>query len=624
MERGTKRKAASLASSPATAPPTKRHKTPRQLPQYYQIIRLPVAVETIQEKVDNRKYSSVSEIEGDVKRMILNAKEFNEPGSGVHLDAERIRKMAFNFFKTNNPAYKKSRHYTAVATPRPGDSPPEATTTLRLTASSKKSPTTNSQKRKRDTSASVKPQKRSESAQLKPEPMEVDEAPLEEGFKGLSFQKAQEKIIQELIEYTDPDVPQPIFTPFHFLPNRSLRDYYLTIKNPTSLKGIMKKVEGKQPKNPTNVTEYKSWDAFEHEVARIWSNAREYNEDGTDMHFLADEFEEAFKKRLLAAKKVVEEPTQTKLKLNMGDSNKAGTSSSLKLKLGSQKPSPAPATNNSVAPTSASSANTKASNDVAPAATESRPQTANAARSTTSPAKSAKLPNGSPAPVSKSVQVNGVMPPPASSTKATTGGNVHSTMPPPQNLPPQAHFTPPAYHQPTNSFDSKWRPKPHVKQDGAVGEPDILMSKVHMVTHPDLAAAKPFKITVPADKVMSQQSVTATLNSSHPAVRLQAELAEPLKGPHARPYRLFVSNNGVRQSQRVVQPDYAHMSNGLVNGTYAAAAKEKEKGPSWDVRLHPGTNRIEVECVAAAKPGSGSNDLVMEQVSLFVFQMKTQ
>jgi hypothetical protein len=58
---------------------------------------------------------------------------------------------------------------------------------------------------------------------------------------------------------------------------------------------VQKKVRGVQGRNPpTGITELKSWSAFEEEVSWIWRNAREYNEDGSDIYILAGEFEVSF------------------------------------------------------------------------------------------------------------------------------------------------------------------------------------------------------------------------------------------------------------------------------------------------------------------------------------------
>lgn len=59
-----------------------------------------------------------------------------------------------------------------------------------------------------------------------------------------------------------------------------------------SLKGVAKRIKGIHGRNDaTGVTDYKTWDKFEEGVSLIWRNARHYNEDGSDMYTLANEFE---------------------------------------------------------------------------------------------------------------------------------------------------------------------------------------------------------------------------------------------------------------------------------------------------------------------------------------------
>jgi hypothetical protein len=83
-----------------------------------------------------------------------------------------------------------------------------------------------------------------------------------------------------------------IFLPFHQLPSRSLKDYYAIIKDPVSLNAVQKKVRGVIGRNaPTGHTELKSWDAFEQMTSMIWMNAREYNEDGSDLYNVSIELE---------------------------------------------------------------------------------------------------------------------------------------------------------------------------------------------------------------------------------------------------------------------------------------------------------------------------------------------
>jgi hypothetical protein len=59
-----------------------------------------------------------------------------------------------------------------------------------------------------------------------------------------------------------------------------------------SLSAVQKRVRGVKGRDaPTGMTDLKSWDAFEEEVSHIWINARDYNEDGSEIHNLSIEFE---------------------------------------------------------------------------------------------------------------------------------------------------------------------------------------------------------------------------------------------------------------------------------------------------------------------------------------------
>ena len=52
---------------------------------------------------------------------------------------------------------------------------------------------------------------------------------------------------------------------------------------------MVRGIKGRE--KPTGVTLLKSWQAFEDEVSYIWNNAREYNEDGSDISKLAGQLE---------------------------------------------------------------------------------------------------------------------------------------------------------------------------------------------------------------------------------------------------------------------------------------------------------------------------------------------
>lgn len=77
------------------------------------------------------------------------------------------------------------------------------------------------------------------------------------------------------------------------MPDRNLyKEYYEIIKHPVSLRAILKLVRGTDGrKNSTKATPFKTWDAFEEEVSYIWRNAREFNEDGSEIVALAGSLE---------------------------------------------------------------------------------------------------------------------------------------------------------------------------------------------------------------------------------------------------------------------------------------------------------------------------------------------
>jgi hypothetical protein len=76
------------------------------------------------------------------------------------------------------------------------------------------------------------------------------------------------------------------------LPSRKLEDYYRYIKYPVSLKKVRKRVDGEHGRNEhTGITDFKSWDSFEEEISFIWRNAKDYNEDGSEMYELAGQLE---------------------------------------------------------------------------------------------------------------------------------------------------------------------------------------------------------------------------------------------------------------------------------------------------------------------------------------------
>jgi hypothetical protein len=132
--------------------------------------------------------------------LVQNAKSYNEKNSPIYQDAERVRKTASNWMVRNNPAYKDP-NYVAVATSVPGEDTNGAVSTP---------VTENAPRTRRGTLSNQTPKQtptRGRPAEPEPEPEpEPEEEPEEgdsEGFEGKSLQEAQEKIMDDLINYVD-------------------------------------------------------------------------------------------------------------------------------------------------------------------------------------------------------------------------------------------------------------------------------------------------------------------------------------------------------------------------------------------------------------------------------------
>ncbi|PGH13124.1 hypothetical protein AJ79_03831 [Helicocarpus griseus UAMH5409] len=289
--------------------------------QYYQAIRLPIALDTVENKLKKHEYPRLTPVECDLRRMVSNAKFYNDKGSAIFSNAERIRKLVASRMAIINPAYKDP-DYAPFATPVPEEEEEEE----------------EQEKSEEPEGAEDAEEEEKESAQQTPAVDQMIDSNDDENFnfEGETFESAQEKIIAGMIRLKDSD-GEEVFFPFLSMPDRNLyKEYYDIIKHPVSLRAILKLVRGTDGrKNSTKTTPFKTWDAFVEEVSYIWRNAREFNEDGSEIVLLAGSLEEYFHRLLAAARKKIPEPAPT----TNGDSS----APRLKLRMGSAAKTPEPA-----------------------------------------------------------------------------------------------------------------------------------------------------------------------------------------------------------------------------------------------------------------------------------------
>ncbi|CAI6281041.1 unnamed protein product [Periconia digitata] len=655
------------------------------IPEYYEVIKLPIALETIEGKLKRGEYSNLAQVESDQKRLVNNAKSYNDKKSVIFEDAERIRKTASNWMVKHNPAYR-THGYQAVPTPIPGEDPvpfgkpiPRVQPSTPRTAV-KKTPDTSTDRPRRAAAAVASqsmtpaPSKLRQSASVVP----ADGPDDNQDFAGKSFQQAQEQIIRELMEYTDPD-GLLIFSPFVNLPNRALRDYYQLIKEPVSLQRVHKRVRGIQGRgDPTDITEYKSWDAFAKIVSMIWKNARTYNEDGSELYNVSIELEEMFNKRLEEAKAKVPEPPQPKLKLNMSTAAAAPSTPTptaapkqqLKLKLrqspvsdantprGRSSATPGFIVDNeallrqqrhvmesmngtrSSRPSSAGKSGTPVANPFNGAkgassaasplpitqtkTAASPPATNGIKRDVQSPALNAIRP-GSNAPDGQVQRVNvpqqtphGVLALPQGSSRPASGSPLPHTPYGQQASHLSQSQQPPTYYvPPVAPHFENFRSQPLKSVDEA------LIPKITLVTHPILGLPKPWSTAIPANKQKTSHSVTLMLPQAHNYLQVIPKVPIALTN---RLYRIFVTVNGSKSMEVSRLPVTAGINGTMPNG-YEGGKKKGE--PAYDAKLMSGVNRIEIEIVAEkdrkGKPESKDpkEHVDVEKCTVFVHLMRS-
>lgn len=158
---------------------------------------MPIALDTIEAKLRRREFHNLAALESYFKRMISNAKEYNQRGSEIYDDSERLRKALSNFMIRCNPAYDIPG-YQALATPIPEDHQLDAPASDdEVDAEGEPDPdveTRSPVKRKASRPVKIAQPQRSSATPALSEFQYVGVS-----FDGLNFQQAQEKIAEDMI-----------------------------------------------------------------------------------------------------------------------------------------------------------------------------------------------------------------------------------------------------------------------------------------------------------------------------------------------------------------------------------------------------------------------------------------
>ncbi|RFU77620.1 polybromo-1 [Trichoderma arundinaceum] len=564
-------------------------------PEYYKRTRLPISLETIEEKLNDGDFKSLAQLESYFKRMIANAKDFYSRGSQVFDDAERVRKALSNYMTKTNPAYS-NRSYQAVPTPLPpesaddedeegeegdedeeeGDEDAEGEDAEEdedaegedEDAEGEEEPEEDEEPRSRRKAIILKRRgpsrtRRSsnhESSRARSPPSRPDHQYENVPYKGLTFQQAQEKIVEELLRHQEPEYDDAYFEPFINLPPRALKDYYKVITDPLSIKKLQKIVKGVHGRHDaTGVSDFKTWSAFEEKTKLLWTNAYFYNEEGSDIYVLAQELEKAFYGHLKKAQAAVSEPSQPKIKLKVGQGSETpGSSKKITIHVGgrdSSVASPAPQT------TQPSEANgtTNVNGSAQLSANLEAPRSVSASAPSPTPSSHVGLK------VEDSLRAS----PAVANMSAGTPGQT-AVRPPIPVIPSQPFQTNPL----VNGYADQRRFRPAGK-----GIESALIEKLRIQTHPSIPHERPTLITILPNAKEMQQSATINLPPTQTRIWIVATLPTFLQD---RQYSLWTLVDKQPWKQ-LMQP--------IPNQTHYERA--------FDVMLHPGLNVIETHLIAA-------------------------
>ncbi|KAJ5246958.1 hypothetical protein N7468_001941 [Penicillium chermesinum] len=380
---------------------------------------------------------------------------------------------------------------------------------------------------------------------------EQDKGDESEGFQGDSLQAAQDKILSELTRLKDSD-GEDVSYPFTGKPDRNAyRDYYEIIQHPVSLRSIQKKVRGTDTrKKGTKMTAFPTWHAFEEEVSYIWRNAREYNEDGSEISKLAGVLEGYFKQRVIEAKKLVPDHIQQNHEVPEATppSGVAVDNESLKKQQELVR---------------------KGSASQEADAHHTPPRT-----------RSLRRHQGSPR---SSVATT----PSASELSHGLGGGVKGETPVIASQSADIRYS----HGPhAGSVDST---SGHVSYEASSA---ALIRNVQILTHPSLALAEDFCLDIPPSSTLIQQTITIPLPPSHHFITVRPTVVD---GTTQRQIKL-VAAVGMQRLHPV----------------------EDTSALAYDIQLHPGTTKLDLEVIAGPargtpKSGPPGSEVEYERVTIF-------
>ncbi|KAM6256716.1 protein polybromo-1 isoform 8-T11 [Porphyrio hochstetteri] len=217
-----------------------------QYPDYYAIIKEPIDLKTIAQRIQNGTYKSIHAMAKDIDLLAKNAKTYNEPGSQVFKDANAIKKI-FNMKKAEIEHSELAKSSLRISNKRSAQGDRLSAITMALQYGSES-----------DEDAALAAAARYEEGESEAESI-------------TSFMDTSNPFYQlyDTVRSCRNNQGQLISEPFFHLPSKKkYPDYYQQIKTPISLQQIRTKLKNH---------EYETLDQLEADLNLMFENAKRYN-----------------------------------------------------------------------------------------------------------------------------------------------------------------------------------------------------------------------------------------------------------------------------------------------------------------------------------------------------------
>lgn len=238
-------------------------------PEYYEIIKEPIDLKMMCNKLRNNQYTSLEEAERDLMLMVKNAHAFNEPGSQVYKDATAIKKAIH--------AKKAEIDHILIGA--------KSSRRLKARRSAGKMSTAVSALLDECAGYGEEESEMPEEEDYYPEDSIHDE----EGIGGdHDSDNPLMMLFNDIQHFTDP-TGRALSEPFLRLPSRrAYPDYYEVIKQPIALSKIRSQIKTGQ---------YETLDELEKDLDLCFKNAQTYNEPNSMLYKDAQRMREHMKKK---------------------------------------------------------------------------------------------------------------------------------------------------------------------------------------------------------------------------------------------------------------------------------------------------------------------------------------